>query len=220
MLQFPELTSSTRRDHWIALTKEIILLHQFLSKQESLSAKQKWEMNARTILGIIRLHGAREMLRMAPPLPQSFLIFTLFEELPKGDYIIEELAESLKLIDTGKQCSASSILRSLNMSNEIVPEKEREYPDVIDSLNSPHKQSLASLDESVTEVREQAKEIKSAKATTEVLKEEGVVDSGLVLLVSVPLDDIILGIKCFTSFQTIFSFYYHLFLLFSAFTSR
>lgn len=186
MLEFPELTSSTRRDHWIALTKEIILLHQFLSKQESLSAKQKWEMNARTILGIIRLHAAREMLRMAPPLPQSFLIFTLFEDLPKGDYIIEELAETLKLIDTGKPCSASSILRSLNMSNEIVPEKEREEPDVIDSLNSPHKQSLASLDDSVTEVREQAKEIKSAKATTEVLKEEGVVDSGLVLLVSVP----------------------------------
>ncbi|KMT11301.1 hypothetical protein BVRB_5g109840 isoform A [Beta vulgaris subsp. vulgaris] len=226
LLEFPELTSSTRRDHWMALTKEIILLHQFLSKQESLSAHQKWEMHARTVLGIVRLHAAREMLRMAPPLPQSFLIFTLFNELPKGDYIIEELAETLKLIDTGGSCSASSILRNLNMTREVTPDigsiepdvvagvplksapedsSELEEPDVVDGdplksaqedsselkepdvvdgdpLKSAQEESFATLDEVVTEVREQAREIKSAKATTEGLKEEGVVDSALVLL--------------------------------------
>ncbi|XP_056688788.1 uncharacterized protein [Spinacia oleracea] len=184
LLEFPELTSSTRRDHWMILTKEIMLLHEFLSKRESLSANQMWEMHARTILGFIRLHAAREMLRMAPPIPQRFLIFTLFDELPKGDFIIEELAETLKLIETGEPCSASSILRSLNMPHEIVHEMEFKKPDVVEgvSLKSPQEDGFATLDGAVSEVKEQAKEMESAKATTEVLKEEGVVDSALVLL--------------------------------------
>uniref|UniRef100_A0A803MJV1 Uncharacterized protein n=2 Tax=Chenopodium quinoa TaxID=63459 RepID=A0A803MJV1_CHEQI len=184
LLEFPELTSSTRRNHWLVLTKEIILLHQFLSKKESLSANQVWEMHARTILGFTRLHAAREMLRMAPPLPQTFLIFTLFDELPKGDFIIEELAETLKLIETEEPCSASSILKNLNMSHKFAPEMESKESDVVEkvTLKSAQEDSFTTLDEAVTEVKEQAKEIESAKATTESLKEEGVVDSALVLL--------------------------------------
>ncbi|CAA6653777.1 unnamed protein product [Spirodela intermedia] len=84
ILEFPELTSSTRRDHWLSLTKEVILLHQFLSKFGIESPQERWEMQARTILGIIRLHAVREMLRIAPPVPRNFLIFTLFDELPRG----------------------------------------------------------------------------------------------------------------------------------------
>lgn len=195
LLEFPELTSSTRRDHWMAITNEIILLHQFLLKQESLSEQRKWEMHARTVLGIARLHAAREMLRMAPPLPQSFLIFTLFDELPKGDLIIQELAETLKLIDTGDPCSASSILRKLHMPHEIVSAMESKETEVTEGaplkdaqeIGSPNldnavTDSFASLDNSVSDIREQAKEITSAKATTKGIKEEGVVDSALVLL--------------------------------------
>ncbi|PKI69181.1 hypothetical protein CRG98_010448 [Punica granatum] len=36
ILEFPEITSSTRRDHWLALTKEIMLMHRFLSKFKEL----------------------------------------------------------------------------------------------------------------------------------------------------------------------------------------
>ena len=186
VLEFPEVTSSTRRDHWHALTKEIILLHQFLSKHGTLSATQVWEMHARTILSIIRLHAAREMLRMAPPLPRSFLIFTLFDELPKGDYVLEELAGTLRLIESGDPCSASSILRYLNMPHEVEPDSDWKEPEMIEKgpLISTQGGSFSTLDETVTEVREQAKEIQVAKATTEGLKEEGVADSALVLMVS------------------------------------
>ncbi|XP_074270886.1 uncharacterized protein LOC141594777 [Silene latifolia] len=184
VLEFPEATSATRRDHWLALTKEIILLHQFLLKHDLLKPTQVWEMHSRTILGIVRLHAAREMLRMAPPFPRSFLIFTLFDELPKGDYIIEELAETLKLIDCGEPSSASSILRNLNMPHDIEPSIELKEPDVTKSnaLISAKDESLATLDNAVTEVREEAKEIESAKATTESLKGEGVIDSAIVLM--------------------------------------
>lgn len=109
------MTSSTRRDHWLALIKEIILLHRFLRKFKVDSPSGSQEIHARTILGIIRLHAAREMLRISPPIPKNFLIFDLLDELPKGDYVLEDLAESMKKVDTGHSCSASSILRSLNI---------------------------------------------------------------------------------------------------------
>ncbi|KAL0338763.1 UNVERIFIED_CONTAM: hypothetical protein Sangu_1398400 [Sesamum angustifolium] len=95
VLEFPEMTSSTRRDHWLALGKEVMLLHQFLSKFKVESALEVWEMHARTILGIIRLHAAREMLRISPPVPESFLIFALLDELPRRR--LSRSGESLKI---------------------------------------------------------------------------------------------------------------------------
>lgn len=115
VFEFPEIISSTRRDHWLSLTKEIILLHRFLSENKVEASLQAWEIHAWTILAIVRLHAAREMLRMAPPVLKSFLIFTLMDELPKGGYVLEELAWGLQQADCSNPCSASSILRSLNM---------------------------------------------------------------------------------------------------------
>lgn len=182
VLEFPELTSSTRRDHWLALIKEIVLLHRFLSKFEVDSPVLAWEMHARTILGIIRLHAAREMLRIALPIPNNFLIFTLFDGLPKGDYVLEELAQSLKQVNTVHPCSASSILRSLNVFQQMVPIIELKEDDGGSASVSDQQENLASLDNTVNQVREEAKEVYIAKATVEGLKEEGVGDSVYVLM--------------------------------------
>ncbi|GAB4857229.1 hypothetical protein Ancab_015136 [Ancistrocladus abbreviatus] len=182
VLEFPEITSSTRRDLWLALIKEIILLHQFLSKHRVEAVVQAWEMHARTISSVIRLHAVREMLRMVPPVPKSFLIFTLLDELPKGDYVLEELAESLKKVDSGHPCSASSILRSLNMPHDVAPRTDLKEEDEKSQMLIEQDDSLSSLSNVVNEAREQAKEIETAKATTEGLKKEGISDSALVLL--------------------------------------
>ncbi|KAL8480306.1 hypothetical protein ACS0TY_027013 [Phlomoides rotata] len=170
VLEFPEMTSSTRRDHWLALVTEIMLLNKFISKFNVESEVQVWEMHARTILGIIRLHAAREMLRMCPPEPKSFLIFALLDELPKGDYVLEELSGSLK---GGDPCSASSILRSLNVSKQITDES--------DQIVQPA-ENLSSLEGAIHQSREEAKEIDKAKATTRGLKEEGIGESAQVLM--------------------------------------
>ncbi|TKY62873.1 hypothetical protein E2542_SST12738 [Spatholobus suberectus] len=179
-LEFPELTSSTRRDHWLALVREIMFLHQFLSKYQIKCPIQTWEMHARTILGIIRLHAAREMLRISPPVPTKFLIFSLYNEIPKGDYVLEQLADSLKKGNNGQSCSASSILRRMNISNNVVSDiiidkatQAEGSVNVVD--DSP------SLETAIKQSREEEKEILIAKATTEELKEEGVTDSVLVL---------------------------------------
>ncbi|KAK4414834.1 hypothetical protein Salat_2590400 [Sesamum alatum] len=180
VLEFPEMTSSTRRDHWLALVKEVMLLHQFLSKFKVESAVEVWEMHARTILGIIRLHAAREMLRISPPVPQSFLIFALMDELPKGDYVLLELAESLKKSNSGHPCSATSILRSLNVSRPCVPCVEPEQTS--DSKEIIHPENLSSLESAINQAREEAKETDLAKSTAGALKEEGISQSAQVLI--------------------------------------
>lgn len=182
ILEFPEMTSSTRRDHWLALLKEIMFLHKFLSKFGINSPVEAWEMHARTSLGIIRLHAAREMLRIAPPVPQSFLIFSLFDELPKGDYVLEELGASLKNIKTGHPCSATTVLRSLIASKTSVPCSE--VKKLSDKNDIVHAEDVSSLETTVNEAREEALRVDKAKATAEGLKEEGVMDSAQVLLVS------------------------------------
>ncbi|KAJ4834950.1 hypothetical protein Tsubulata_021476 [Turnera subulata] len=186
VLEFPELTSSTRRDHWLALVKEVMLMHQFLLRYKVESPSEMWDVHARTISGIIRLHAARELLRITPPAPTKFLIFALFEELPKGDYVLEELAENLKKANSGHPCSASSVLRFLNVSHPVVPSLE--VKEVMDKdckeecTTITHQDGIQSLKSAIDKTRVEAKEIEIAKATTDVLKEEGIARSATVLM--------------------------------------
>ncbi|KAI3437054.1 uncharacterized protein J3R85_005789 [Psidium guajava] len=182
VFEFPEITSSTRRDHWLALTKEVMLMHKFLSRHKVESPSQVWELHSRTILGIVRLHAAREMLRILPPLPRNFLIFALFDELPKGDYVLEELAEGLKKGGSRQQCSASSILRTLNMSIWRLPDTKVEEADKEFTVASVQDDNYFSLQTAINKVRQEEKEIEIAKATTEGIKEDGIGDSAAVLL--------------------------------------
>lgn len=164
-----------------------MLLHRFLRNFKVDSPLESWEMHARTILGIIRLHAAREMLRISPPGPKNFLIFDLLDELPKGDYVLKELAESLKKVDTRHPCSASSILRSLNVSQLFVPSVELKEikKDISDDITTSPVQvdHVSSLESAIDQSREEAKEIQVAKATVEDLKDEGIGNSVQVLMV-------------------------------------
>ncbi|CAN6839903.1 unnamed protein product [Brassica oleracea] len=185
VLEFPEMTSSTRRDHWLMLVKEITLMHHFLKKNNVQAPSQIWEVHSRTILGIIRLHAAREMLRISPPDPKKFLIFSLFEEVPKGDFVLEELAEiSIKVGATKNPCSASSILRSINMDqlgNILKEEGEAQCKEIVKETD--HKEEmLTSLESAVNQTREEEREIEKAKATTTELEEEGITESVAVLM--------------------------------------
>jgi len=161
-----------------------MFLHQFLSKYQIKCPIQTWELHARTILGIVRLQAAREMLRISPPVPTKFLIFSLYDEIPKGDYVLEELADSLKKGNNGQSCSASSILRSMNISKTVdscIITDEASQAD--GSVNVVDDSPL--LEAAIKQSREEEKEILIAKATTEELKDEGVIDSVLVITVRV-----------------------------------
>ncbi|KAM1305903.1 hypothetical protein PS2_008398 [Malus domestica] len=187
VLEFPEVTSSTRRDLWLALSKEIMLMHRFLAKYEINCPIQAWEMHSRTILAITRLHAAREMLRISPPPPTRFLIFSLFDEIPKGDYVLEELAESLKKSNSGHPCSASSILRSMNLSESMIIsglDQEMEVGSSENATPTPSGQveNSSLLETAINQSREEEKDIAIAKATTKELKEEGISESATIFL--------------------------------------
>ncbi|PKA46060.1 hypothetical protein AXF42_Ash020874 [Apostasia shenzhenica] len=188
ILEFPEMTSSTRRDHWLALIREVILMHKFVSKfmaesaaggeETSLGAQ---ETQARMILSIVRLHAAREMLRIAPPNPIKFLIFALFDEMPKGDYVLEELSSSLRTTMVMSPCSATAIVKSLKMLEPVGVPSEEAKGGVGLPPSGQESEALASLETKIEQVREEAKEAAIAKATVERLKNEGIADSLLVL---------------------------------------
>ncbi|XVE90208.1 hypothetical protein DITRI_Ditri20bG0060600 [Diplodiscus trichospermus] len=183
VLEFPEITSSTRRDHWLELTKEVLLMHKFLSEFKVESPIQAWEMHARTILSIIRLHAAREMLRISPPNPSKFLIFALYDELPKGDYVLEQLADSLKRVNGGQPCSASSILRKMNLSETIVSSLEAKRVTEVSKTNAGGEDdNKTSLETAINQARKEEREVVNAKAAVDGLKEEGISEHALILM--------------------------------------
>jgi ADP-glucose pyrophosphorylase len=96
--------------------------------------------------------------------------------------VLEELPDSLRKVNSGKPCSASSILKSVHIdgpviSNTIVDEASQLDKSVDVRDDSP------SLDSAIKQSREEEKRVLVAKATTEELKDEGVTDSVLVLTV-------------------------------------
>lgn len=161
------------------MIREVIFLHRFISAYKIESPIHKWEVHSRIILGVIRLHAAREMLRMSPPPPSSFLIFSLYDDLPKGDFVLEQLANNLKETSTITPFSASYVFKSLSKSDPIAlsAEMAKEH----DRDLSSH--DLASLGNTIDQVRDEAREVTVANATVEGMKEEGLTDSLLVLVV-------------------------------------
>ncbi|KAA3468584.1 argH [Gossypium australe] len=183
LLEFPEMTSSTRRDHWLALTKEVLLMHKFLSKFKAESPIQAWEMHARSILSIIRLHAAREMLRICPPDPTKFLIFSLYDELPKGDYVLEQLAESLNKVNIAQPCSAHSILRKMNFSEPTISEiEEKRVNEKKETIAGSEDDDKASLETAINQTRKEEREVVNAKEAIEGLKDEGISENALILM--------------------------------------
>uniref|UniRef100_J3LK64 GRAM domain-containing protein n=1 Tax=Oryza brachyantha TaxID=4533 RepID=J3LK64_ORYBR len=200
VLEFPEMTSSIRRDMWLTLIREVIFLHRFISMYNIDSPIHKWELHSRIILGVIRLHAAREMLRMSPPPPSSFLVFSLYEELPKGDFVLEQLANNLKETSTITPLSASHVFKGLSKSNRaaLIAEIAIEH----DKDSSSHEEPLASLENTIGQVRDEAREVTVANAAIEGMKEEGITDSLLVLvgLVS-PISKLLPVIQKITSWE-------------------
>ncbi|KAL6902382.1 hypothetical protein ACP4OV_005258 [Aristida adscensionis] len=181
VLEFPEMTSSTRRDMWLTLIREVLFIHRFISMYSIESPIHKWEVHSRIILGVIRLHAAREMLRMSPPLPSSFLIFSLYDDLPKGDFVLEQLASNLKETSTITRLSASYVFKGLSKSH-LTP-LSMEIAKDHDSDSSSHEQpQLVSLENTIDQVKDEAREVTAANVAIDGMKEEGITDSILLLV--------------------------------------
>ncbi|GLJ10079.1 hypothetical protein SUGI_0121570 [Cryptomeria japonica] len=173
ILEFPELTGSSRRDYWLAIIKEVISLHKFIRKFH-LQGREEEETMGRAMAGVIRLHATRETFKIFPPCPENLLTFTLSEELlPKGDSVSQELANSVQSC-TNMFWSAALLLSEEN-------EEEREACGGGGEAQVQVGERTA-LEACVHESREEAKKTEIARISIEGLLAEGITGNGTILM--------------------------------------
>lgn len=90
VMEFPELKGHSRRDYWLAVIREILLVHRFMHKFQ-ITGVERDEVLMKAILGILRVHALREISSM-PVCCETLLMFNVCNQLPGGDRILEKLA--------------------------------------------------------------------------------------------------------------------------------
>uniref|UniRef100_A0A5B7A772 Uncharacterized protein n=1 Tax=Davidia involucrata TaxID=16924 RepID=A0A5B7A772_DAVIN len=91
VMEFPELKGHTRRDYWLAITREILYVHRFICKFQ-ITGVERDETLLKAILGILRLQALKEISSTVPLCCEVLLMFNLCDQLPGGDLILETLA--------------------------------------------------------------------------------------------------------------------------------
>jgi hypothetical protein len=108
-------------------------------------------------------------------------VFSLYDDLPKGDFVLEQLASNLKHTSTITRLSASYVFKGLSKS--YVAPLSAEIAKDQDTDSSGHEQPLASLENKIDQVKDEAREVTAANAAIEGMQEEGITDSLIVLVV-------------------------------------
>ncbi|KAK7380051.1 hypothetical protein VNO78_32402 [Psophocarpus tetragonolobus] len=91
VLEFPELKGHARRDYWLAIIREILYVHKFISKYR-LKGVARDEALWKAVLGILRLQAIQDISFTIPIQNDALLMFNLCDQLPGGDLILETLA--------------------------------------------------------------------------------------------------------------------------------
>ncbi|CAN0906646.1 hypothetical protein LINGRAHAP2_LOCUS24375 [Linum grandiflorum] len=94
IIEFPELKGHTRRDYWLAIIREILLVHKFIIKFQ-ISGVARDEALSKAVLGILRLQAIQDLSSIDLGRHEGILMFNLCEQLPGGDLILKTLANML-----------------------------------------------------------------------------------------------------------------------------
>ncbi|CAI9754570.1 unnamed protein product [Fraxinus pennsylvanica] len=107
VMEFPELKGHTRRDYWLAISREVLYAHRFTRKFE-ISSLEKDEVLLKAIFGILRVQVLKEIGSAAPVSFESLLMFNICDQLPGGDKILEKLANMSTMRESDRTNSAKS----------------------------------------------------------------------------------------------------------------
>lgn len=113
--EFPEFKGHSRRDYWLAIIQEILQVHRFIRKF-NLEDIQEEEALSKATLGIFRYRAMKDAFHITPSHFKMTLTFSLAENLPKGDMILEALYDHLVLLQTG---SHSRYARDTSSDKEL-----------------------------------------------------------------------------------------------------
>ncbi|CAN6273611.1 unnamed protein product, partial [Urochloa humidicola] len=191
---FPELGGPSRRDYWLAITREVLQVNRFIRKF-NLGDVQRAEALSKAILGILRYSAVKEAFHIAPSHFKTTLTFSLAEKLPKGDMVLEALYNNyFQLLDSSLSHLATDSAVNEMSENHSVPfslyalsrmgflllkrkdeaEKEISFCAVCFGVT---KSLEAALEESIC----YSERIESARATIDQVKVEGI-DANLALM--------------------------------------
>jgi len=118
---FPELGGPSRRDYWLAITREVLQVNRFIRKF-NLGDVQRAEALSKAILGILRYSAVKEAFHIAPSHFKTTLTFSLAEKLPKGDMVLESLYNNyFQLLDSSLSHLATDSAVDKMSENHSVP---------------------------------------------------------------------------------------------------
>lgn len=175
VIEFPELKGHTRRDYWLAITREILYAHRFISKY-SITGVEKDEAVSMAVLGILRMQAIQDMSLLSSGCFESLLMFNLCDRLPGGDLILETLANM-------------SISRALDRSNKSEPGGETYSISALgfifgSTTSNPCETALivgevavgemSLLEKAVKESRDNFQKVMEAQGTVEEVKLDGI----------------------------------------------
>lgn len=184
ILEFPELTGHSRRDYWLAIIREILYAHRFIRKFK-IEGVDKEESLSKAILGILRLQAIQEIFSSLPVRYESLLMFNLSDQLPRGDLILEALADmiALKSLDrtSGSKSvsgmysiSALTILSNLGVVSQVARDDKLLVGDIVVG-------QMTDLEKVVRQSRYNYKIAEEAQATIDGVKVDGL-DTNLAVM--------------------------------------
>lgn len=192
IIEFPELKGHTRRDYWLAIMREILLVHKFIRKFQ-ISGVARDEALSKAVLGILRLQAIQE-LSSTDIRHEDILLFNLCEELPGGDLILKTLAtmSSVKEAEStnhykngGGMYSASSMAMVTGLG--FVFGTKSSDPNVTAlAVGEVAVGEMSSLERAVRESKDSYKKVVVAQATVDGVKVDGL-DTNLAVMKVRPL---------------------------------
>ncbi|XP_068647019.1 uncharacterized protein [Aristolochia californica] len=116
VFEFPEFKGHSRRDYWLAISREILYVHRFIRRFKLKSVSQL-EALSKATLGIFRYRAVMEAFRILPSQYNTFLPFNLVEKLPGGDVILDTLSTRLELLNNYQTWKQDVAVKDPSKSN-------------------------------------------------------------------------------------------------------
>ncbi|KVI10978.1 uncharacterized protein LOC112506224 [Cynara cardunculus var. scolymus] len=188
VLELPELKGHTRRDYWLAIIREVLYAHRFISKFR-ITGVERDEALLKALFGILRVQALNHMNSTIPLCYEAGLMFNACDQLPGGDRILETIATILTSKELEKNnptksgdgmysvsaiAMASSLVFVFGTSSNVLNRSLITAGEIIVGEITP-------LEKAVNEARSNYKMVADAQATVDGAKVEGL-DTNLAVL--------------------------------------
>ncbi|XP_020211416.1 uncharacterized protein LOC109796167 [Cajanus cajan] len=188
VLEFPELKGHARRDYWLAIIREILYAHKFISNYR-IKGVARDEALWKAVLGILRLQAIQDISSTIPIQNDALLMFNLCDQLPGGDLILETLANMPNLRESDHEndfkggsgmysISALDMVSNLGFVFGASPKNSNESRIPVGEISVGE---MTALERAVKESKNNHKKVISAQATVDGVKVDGI-DTNLAVM--------------------------------------